>query len=472
MAKKSVLIVDDERNTREVLARYLRSRFEVFPAEDGVQAIELLKTRDFDLVLTDLRMPGAGGMSVLEATLSKARYTPCVVFTAYGSIENAVKAVKAGAADFVTKPVKLETLDEVIGKVLSEAEKKTAAGRSGDGRELENAAKRAGGGSAGSVRMLGDSPAIRELENQIRKVAPGRVTVLITGESGTGKEVAARMIHDLSGRTGLYVPVHCAALPGNLLESELFGHERGAFTGAVEMRKGRFELADKGTLMLDEIGEIDGNIQVKLLRALESRTIERVGGAEPIVCDARLVAATNRDLESMVSEGTFREDLYYRLNVVRLHLPALRERREDIPILAGHFLSVAAAENQRNVNAISPEAMELLVNYSWPGNIRELKNCVERMVVFAEGDVLGADDVPEEIRNFAGSAVLNGKTLPGGGADGGTLDEMEKNRILRTLNDCGGNRTRAAERLGISRRTLLRRLKDYGTPAKNGNSGV
>ncbi len=458
--------MDDERNTREVLARYLRSRFEVFTAEDGVQAIELLKNRDFDLVLTDLRMPGAGGMNVLEATLSKANPPPCVVFTAYGSIENAVKAVKAGAADFVTKPVKLELLDETIRKVMDEAaEKKETASDAPSAPRSERSRNGARNAAAsGGVVMLGNSPAMRELENQIRKVAPGRVTVLITGESGTGKEVAARMIHNYSGRIGLYVPVHCAALPGNLLESELFGHERGAFTGAVEMRKGRFELADKGTLMLDEIGEIDESIQVKLLRALESRTIERVGGSVPITCDVRLIAATNRDLEAMVKDGSFREDLYYRLNVVRLHLPPLRERREDIPVLANHFLTEAAADNARTVESISPEAMALLEKYPWPGNIRELKNCIERMVVFAENPVLTPADVPDEIKaDFPLARSENmALALPHTEDAAGTLDDMEKKRIIQILEECGGNRTRAAEKLGISRRTLLRRIKEYG----------
>lgn len=433
----SVLIVDDELNTREVLGKYLKNRFEVTLADSGERAISLLQSHDFDLVLTDLRMPGTDGMSVLEATLSKGQYTPCVVFTAYGSIENAVKAVKAGAADFVAKPVKLNVLDEVIARVLQE---KSAV----SGARKEKSAMHS------FMPVMGSSTKMKELTSLLMKVAASRSTVLITGESGTGKEVAARLIHNLSGRTGLFVPIHCAALPGNLLESELFGHEKGAFTGALDTRKGRFELADKGTILLDEVGEIDEHIQIKLLRVLESKTIERIGSADPIVCDARVIAATNRDLKQMVKDGKFREDLFYRINVVSIELPPLRERREDIPEFADRFLRESAEGNGKEVMKITPAAMTLLQNYNWPGNIRELKNCIERMVVFAAGTTLDTDDLPLELRSFSPAAAM------------GTLESHEREQILKALEQCGGNRTRTADALGISRRTLLRRLKDYG----------
>ena len=308
MNKPEILIADDELHTREALKRYLRSRFSVTAAEDGAEAIEFLRNRDFDLVLTDLRMPGADGMGVLEAALSKAVKPECVVFSAYGSIESAVAAVKAGAYDFVPKPVRFDKLDEVIAGALAKR----------GARETEQ--QKASLSASGEI-VIGDSPAMQKVADLVRTAAPSRINMLLTGESGTGKEVIARAIHDASGRKGLFVAVHCAALPATLLESELFGYEKGAFTGAAERHRGRFELADGGTLFLDEIGEIDPATQVKLLRVLETRTIERIGGTEEIHCDTRLVSATNRDLAAMVKEGTFREDLFYRLEGVTIQMP-------------------------------------------------------------------------------------------------------------------------------------------------------
>ncbi len=464
MKRKSILIVDDELHTREALMRYLRGRFDVTGAEDGAAALELLKTHDYDLVLTDLRMPGADGMSVLEATLSKASRPPCIVFTAYGTIENAVAAVKAGAFNFVTKPVKLSQLDEVIDAALaSRAPSETPkAATAATAETTENPT------SSGEM-VIGRSPAMRRVFELVRDAAPSRINILITGESGTGKEVIARAIHDASGRTGLFVPVHCAALPANLLESELFGHEKGAFTGAIERRKGRFELADGGTIFLDEIGEIEPAIQVKLLRVLESRSVERIGGHEQIHCDARLVTATNRNLAAMVAEGTFREDLYYRLEGINIEMPPLRERREDIPELTRRFIETAARENDRAVSGITPQAQRMLNAYSWPGNIRELKHCVERMVVLAHGDQLDVGDIPENIRTghvvkaLCAPVADNAGTLPPPHSETvPKLGESERELILRALELCGGNRTRAAAELGISRRTLHRRLHAYG----------
>ena len=456
--KPELLIVDDEYNTREALKRYLGRRFSVTAAADGGEAIEALKNRNFDLVLTDLRMPEVDGMGVLDAARAKAEPPLCILLTAYGSIGDAVAAVKHGAFDFIPKPVKLDLLEEKLNAALAS---RRDASRAESSSPTRSAAAALPGGNA----ILPTDPAdpMSKVVETAGRVAATRSTVLLTGESGSGKEVIARTIHNRSGRTGLFVAVHCAALTATLLESELFGHEKGAFTGAVERRRGRFELADHGTIFLDEIGEIDAATQVKLLRVLESRSFERVGGDETIQVDVRLIAATNRDLKKMVAEGTFREDLYYRLAVVTLELPPLRERRGEIPTLAELFRAEFAEENARDVTGFTPEAMKLLCAYRWPGNIRELRNTVESMVVLAAGEILDVGDVPEAIRSAVADPTAGvpaaGKTLPAPAA-GGTLEDTERALIARTLEECGGNVTRAAERLGISRRTLHRRLAE------------
>ena len=448
--RPEILIVDDEHNTREALARYLKGRFSVTTAADGEMAIELLKERNFDLVLTDLRMPNADGMSVLEATRSKADRPLCILLTAYGSIGDAVAAVKQGAFDFVPKPVKLDKLEEVIDAAL--ASRRAAAAPEAAAPETEAAGEE----SDLVFPVPGSADPMGRIMEMVATVAPTRSTVLLTGESGTGKEVIARLIHDRSGRTGYFVPVHCAALASTLLESELFGYERGAFTGASERRKGRFELADHGTIFLDEIGEIDAATQVKLLRVLESRSFERVGGTETVKVDVRLIAATNRDLRKMVAEKSFREDLFYRLSVVNLELPPLRERREEIPVLIHRFIAEFARDNQREVDGIEPDALARLVHYDWPGNIRELRNCIECMVVLAKGRKLSVADIPENIRE-ARPVVPEEKTkeLPVG-----TFEATERELIEKALAECNGNRTAAAKLLGISRRTLHRRLAE------------
>ena len=443
--RPEILIVDDEHNTREALARYLKGRFSVTTAADGEMAIELLKERNFDLVLTDLRMPNADGMSVLEATRSKADRPLCILLTAYGSIGDAVTAVKQGAFDFVPKPVKLDKLEEVIDAALASRRAAAAPETEAAGEESDLV-----------FPVPGSADPMGRIMEMVATVAPTRSTVLLTGESGTGKEVIARLIHDRSGRTGYFVPVHCAALASTLLESELFGYEKGAFTGASERRKGRFELADHGTIFLDEIGEIDAATQVKLLRVLESRSFERVGGTETVKVDARLIAATNRDLRKMVAEKSFREDLFYRLSVVNLELPPLRERREEIPVLIHRFIAEFARDNQRKVDGIEPDALARLVHYDWPGNIRELRNCIECMVVLAKGRKLSVADIPENIRE-ARPVVPEEKTkeLPVG-----TFEATERELIEKALAECNGNRTAAAKLLGISRRTLHRRLAE------------
>ena len=437
--KYKILIVDDEAPTREALLRYLRRNFQVKGAADGAEAIEYITSENFDLVLTDLRMPRSDGMSVLEAVRGKTPQPLCILLTAYGSISDAVKAVKAGAFDFVAKPIKLEKLDEVIAQAL--------ASRSPlpDNTELP---------SAETDTSL--SASMAKVMNVAATVAPTKSTVLLTGESGTGKEVMARRIHDLSGRTGLFVPVHCAALNANLLESELFGHEKGAFTGADSRQRGRFEIASGGTVFLDEIGEIDALTQVKLLRVIESRSFERVGGTEPIKTDARLIAATNRDLRKMVAEGTFREDLFYRLSVVNLQLPPLRERREEIPLLAMGFLKEFASENNRSIKGFTPEVMEMLIQAPWPGNIRELRNTIEYMVVTSTAEELGVENLPEQFR----ALPRENKELPS--ASPLSLEASNYELIRQALKQCGGNRMAAAKLLGISRRTLYRRLAEMG----------
>ncbi len=445
--KPSILIVDDERGTREVLAKFLRADYEVTLAEDGEIGLNLLKRNHYDLVLSDIRMPGATGMKILETTLKMTPPPPCILFTAYGSIETAVEAMKHGAFDFVTKPVNFDQLEILIQRALE----------SGRIKEENQELRKRLDSKFGVENIIGNSAAIQRVIDNVRQVAPTRATISITGESGTGKELIAQAIHQLSGRTGKFIAVHCAALPETLLESELFGHERGAFTGATEQRKGRFELADGGTLFLDEIGEIPLSTQVKLLRVLETRSFERIGGTETITVDTRVVTATNRDLMEMVRQGTFREDLFYRLDVVTIHLPPLRERQEDIPPLVKYYLDYFAKENGRPLFSVSESAMSALCSYSWPGNIRELKNCMERMVVLTRGSQIDIENVPvnirEKINPGISKTILNPSTCD--------LEKNEKILIQRALNECDGNRTRAAEKLGISRRTLHRKLALY-----------
>jgi two-component system, NtrC family, response regulator AtoC len=445
MAKKqktSLLIVDDERNTRDALRRYFCKNFDITTAEDGVIAINLLQNNNYDLVLTDLKMPGADGMSVLDATLGKTPPPNCIVFTAYGSIETAVSAVKAGAFDFVTKPVNLDKLEEVIKRAL-DARKLAAeippTPESKKEIDLSN--------------IVAKSQIMQDVIQTVRQVASSRSTILLSGESGTGKEVIAQALHLLSRREGKFVPVHCAALSANLLESELFGHEKGSFTGATDTKYGRFELADGGTLFLDEIGEIAPEIQVKLLRVLETRSFERVGGVESINTKARLISATNRDLMQMVKEGSFREDLFYRLDVVNIKLPPLRERSEDIPVLVEKFIAEFAKDNDKEIKGISDAAMEIIQNYSWPGNIRELRNCIERMVVLCNDDMLDINNLPENVHTNRLEKSQDENSLD--------LDKNEALLISKALEECKGNRTLAAQKLGISRRTLHRRLHEY-----------
>jgi DNA-binding NtrC family response regulator len=444
--KPLILIVDDEKNTREGLARALRKSYDVLVAESGSAALNLLSEKPVDVMLSDLRMPGMDGMTLMQRALAGSPQLICILLTAYGNIETAVDAMRHGATDFLTKPVNLEQLELVLKRVLRSRSAET------ENRQLHEQLD----SKFGMENIIGSSPEMQQVFDTVRQVAASRATVLIQGESGTGKELIAKAIHRLSSRkNGTFVPVHCAALSSTLLESELFGHEKGAFTGAAERRKGRFELADGGSLFLDEIGEVDASVQVKILRALEERRFERVGGQESIDVDTRLIAATNRDLKKMVADGKFREDLYYRLYVVVIQLPALRERRSDIPLLLKHYLDVFNQENNRSIEGFSPDALDLLATYRWPGNVRELRNVVEQMVVLSRSQRIGVRDLPAHIRETGVSVGTIQVT-------GGSLEEMEKQAIQQALKEAGGNRTRAAGKLGISRRTLHRKITEYG----------
>jgi len=387
------------------------------------------------------------GMGLLRRALSLTNPPICIMMTAYGSIENAVQAMQVGAYHYITKPVNLDELELVIQRALNsrrvEAENINLREQIDQKYGLEN--------------IIGQSAPMRQIFETIQQVAPSRATVLITGATGTGKELIAKAIHNLSPRkNGPFIAVHAAALPTSLLESELFGHEKGAFTGAVERRSGRFELADGGTLFLDEVGELEPQIQVKLLRVLEEQTFERVGGAKTLQVDVRLVAATNKDLKKLVSEGKFRDDLFYRLSVVTVDLPPLRERRDDIPLLVKSFLEEFSRENGKQVRELTPEALNALLAYDWPGNVRELRNAIEQMVVLARGERLTLRDVPAAIRGGADLTKINVVRA------GMTVEDAERQLIVQALKETDGNRTKAAQRIGISRRTLHRKLKEYG----------
>jgi len=454
----TLLIVDDEKHTREGLRSSLEENFDVYTAADIQGALNVLEADSVDVMVTDLRIGGEDGMKLIERALTLPRPPVCIMMTAYGSVDTAVEAMKHGAYDFITKPLNIDRLEILINRALRSRQTEQ------ENRDLrEQVEKR-----YGLESLIGNSAAMNEVFDIIRQVAPSRATVLIQGESGTGKELVAHAIHNLSGRPKQkFVAVHCAALSPQLLESELFGHERGAFTGATERRIGRFEQASGGTLFLDEIGEIDSNIQVKVLRVLgEDRSFERVGGNSPIKVDVRLVAATNKNLENMVAEGKFRDDLFYRLNVVQLTLPPLRTRKEDLPLLVSAFLKQFARENSKPLRELTADAMDAVLGYDWPGNVRELRTAVEHGVVMATGAKIGLRDLPAALRQAkpAGSGGNLGKSAASAGEISRTghlnLHETEHRLIMRALDESGGNRTAAAERLGISRRTLHRRLKE------------
>jgi two-component system response regulator AtoC len=446
--KPTLLIVDDEKPTREGLSAALEERYDVYLAEDATAAMDLLEHENFDVMLTDFRLPGEDGLKLIARAKSLPRPPVCILMTAYGSEEIAVEAMKRGADDYIAKGrLQIEELEMRIARALKQ-----------QNLEVENVTLRQQLNSKfGMENIVGQSVVMKEIFDVVQQVAPTRATVLITGESGTGKELIAKALHQLSPRAKQpFVAVHCAALSATLLESELFGHERGAFTGAHERRIGRFELAQGGTLFLDEIGEIDQSIQVKLLRFLGERTFERVGSNKTLSADVRLVTATNKNLEEMVKAGKFREDLFFRLRVVEIELPPLRERTGDIPLLAYAFLKEFAQENGKPVNDFTADALETMMNFSWPGNVRELRTAIEHAVVLSRGDRISLRDLPSSVRGSG--AVTEGRLLQGKDL---TVKDAEKQLIIRALKETGGNRTRAAQKIGMSRRTFHRKLHDY-----------
>jgi two-component system, NtrC family, response regulator AtoC len=447
----TILIVDDEKHTREGLRQSLEEEFDVYTAGNADEALNVLNSDQIDLVLTDLRLGGEDGMTLIERILQRPRPPVCILMTAYGSIATAVEAMKRGAYDFVTKPVNIDELGIKISRAIK-----------GQQTEQENLhLKLQVDKRFGLENIIGESKAMHDIFDTVRQVAPSRATVLILGESGTGKELIAHAIHNLSNRNKTrFVAFNCAAFSPQLIESELFGHERGAFTGAVERRIGRFEQAAGGTLFLDEIAEIDSNVQVKLLRALDPGVFERVGGNQSIRADVRLIAATNRDLASVVREGKFREDLYYRLNVVQIRVPSLRERKEDIPLLANAFLKEVCERDGKAFRPLSPEAMDCLLQYDWPGNVRELKGAIDSGMTLSTGQQIAPRDLPLAVRGQAESPVLR----EAGSQDHVNLQENERRLIIRALEECDGNRTEAAKKLGISRRTLHRRIRELQLP--------
>lgn len=449
----TLLIVDDEKTTREGLRAALEDRFDVYLAESAEAARGLLEKETFDVLLTDLRMTGEDGFQLIDRAKALPKPPVCILMTAYGSEDVAVEAMKRGADDYIAKGrLKIDELELRIQRALKRR------GLESENRQLHERLDQ----KYGMTGLVGSSPALGEVMEVIRQVAPTRTTVLITGESGTGKEVVAKTIHQLSTRSrGPWVAVHCAGLPAALLESELFGHEKGAFTGAHERRPGRVELAQGGTLFLDEIGEVDATTQVKLLRFLGERTFERLGSGKTLTADVRLVAATNRDLAAMVKAGTFREDLYFRLAVVPIHLPPLRERVSDIPALAMAFVQEYARENGKKVKGLETAAMEALLRHRWPGNVRELRTAMEHAVVLCRGETVGVKDLPTALRAAPGEAVVH-EAREKIAAGGLSWKEAERQLVIHALEACDGNRTEAAKKLGISRRTLHRKIHQFG----------
>lgn len=447
----TILIVDDERNTREGLSAALEGEYDVFVASSADEAFNLMAAQSFEVVLTDLRMAGKSGLKVIDHCLDQSNPPIAIMMTAYGNVETAVEAMRRGAFDFLTKPLNLEKLEILIKRALQSRK-----------LEQENAVLHERLDRKYSFDgIVGNSPGLAKVLETVKLVAPSRATVLLEGETGTGKELIAQAVHQNSDRARKpFVPVHCAALAVNLLESELFGHEKGAFTGASERRMGRFEVADGGTLFLDEIGEIDASTQVKLLRFLETRRFERLGSSKPIDVDVRLVCATNRNLAEMVKSGEFREDLLYRLNVVTIQLPPLRDRVDDLMTLLRHYTEHFSHENGVETVEISEGALKLLQAYSWPGNIRELRNFCENIVILKRGSRVNEYDLEEKYHR-SGSGDRTERQASEASKPSFSKEENEKRLLRGALIKANGNRTKAAELMGISRRTLHRKLSQW-----------
>ena len=442
-----ILVVDDEAIVRESLRDWLSDAgYQVLTAENGPKALEIIGRERTGIVISDLVMPGMDGIELMKRAKENQPNIEVIIITAYGSIPTAIAAMKEGAYDYIEKPFCPERAELLVKKLAEHQElveeNLSLRQRLEDRYRFEN--------------IIAKSSKMQRVIEVIKVVSKSNATVLITGESGTGKELVARAIHSQSHRQGKpFVAVSCAALPESLLESELFGHEKGSFTGAYAQKKGKFEFANRGTLFLDEVGEMSANIQVHLLRVLEEKEFTRVGGNEPIKVDVRVISATNKDLKRAIATGEFREDLYYRLNVVTIELPPLRERKEDVPLLAQHFLNKFALENQKEITGFSPEATEFLLGYDWPGNVRELENAIERAVILAKDSLITVADLPQENISLARSAPIGKK-----------LKEAEKNHILDVLSETGGNYSEAARTLGITRMTLYNKAREYGLSVK------
>jgi len=454
--KGCILVVDDEANARTALAELLRDEgYRVDTAADGFKALGKIEELSPDLILTDLRMPGMGGVELLERTRAREDEIIVIVMTAFGAVESAVDAMKKGAADYLTKPLNTAELFLVVNREMEHRRLRREAG-SLRARLAERYS---------FANIIGNSPVMQTIFKTVSQVAAARASVLITGESGTGKELIAAAIHQGSPRAkGPFVKLHCAALAETILESELFGHERGAFTGAAGRRDGRLQQAQGGTLFLDEIGEISPAVQVKLLRFLQEHELERVGGNETIRVDVRIVAATNRDLKAEVARGRFREDLYYRLNVINIEMPALRDRPSDVPLLAMHFLKKYVTENAKSISGFSDESLGRIGAYAWPGNVRELENVVERAVVLCTGSLITAGDLPPQL---GPTGKPGGISIPGS-----TLDEIERYAIVKTLECTGGSTTKAAEMLGMSVRKIQYKLHEFQSAPKSGTDAI
>ncbi|MCK5267307.1 MAG: sigma-54-dependent Fis family transcriptional regulator [Spirochaetes bacterium] len=441
-----ILIADDEKNIREGIGEALSlDGFAVSLAADGKTALSIVKNHDVDLIITDLKMPRLSGMELITEVHSIDKNLPIIILTGHGTVEAAVDCMRKGAYDFLMKPVNLKKMSLLVARALSWSalEKENALLH----HQLQE--------RYGFEHIIGHSLEIKKVFEIVETVAPTKANILITGESGTGKELIANALHTLSDRSkNPFIKVHCSVLATGLLESELFGHEKGAFTGALARKKGRFELADSGTIFLDEIGDIDANIQVKLLRVLQEKAFERVGGENTLSVDVRIITATNKDLLKLVEDGTFREDLYYRLNVVHVNVPSLRERKSDIPLLADAFIREFCKENKKKLKILDRRAMAALEQYNWPGNVREFKNFIENLVVMVKRDVINLKDLPENFQKDRSSNVM--RLIPGR-----SLEEYEKDIILSTLASVNGNKSKTAEILGIGRKTLHRKLDLY-----------
>ena len=457
MAKEKILVVDDEASHRTMLKAVLSSEgYQIFEADDGKTAIEAVEREFYDLILIDVRMTELDGIEAMQEIKKISPAIPIIIMTAYGSVKTAVGALKSGAYDYLTKPLDIEELKILIHKALDHYRL----------REENIVLRERLADRFDFSRIIGKSKPMKDLFETLAMIAPSDATVLLYGESGTGKEIVANALHENSPRARRpFIKVSCAALPETLLESELFGHERGAFTGAVGRKEGRFQLANGGTIFLDEVSEMSPTTQVKLLRVLQEREFEPLGSTKTIRVDIRIIAATNKNLEEEVKEGNFREDLFYRLNVVPIELPPLRRRKEDVPLLARHFLNIYREKTQASIKGFLPKTMDLMIRYDWPGNIRELENAIERAVLLCQGEYISAEDLPHAVQG------AEGEELPRVAVPSGmTLKEVAREVIVQTLEETEGNRTQTARILGISRKTLQNKLKEYGI--QEGENGV